>query len=399
VKLVFVNRYFYPDLSATSQLLSDAAFDFSAKGYDVHIVTSRLVYNDHSLRVSRQEELNGVKVHRIWSSGFGRSKLIGRVVDYLTFYVSVLLKLIFLLQPGDTVIAKTDPPLLSVPVGWAAQFTQANLANWLQDLFPEISQALGIKLPGFLRSLLYKFRNNSLQRATMNVVIGEKMMAHLIEQGIEEKRIMVIHNWANGDEIVPRSGYNSLREEWELQRSFVVGYSGNLGRAHEINTLFRAVRRLNVDHPGVTFLFVGGGALMDLLKGQVFYNNLTNCVFKPYQPRASLPQSLTVPDLHLTILRSELEGLIVPSKFYGVLAAGKPSIFIGDQNGEIGSLIQKHDIGLCVQEGDDRDLVAKILRLKESPARSKKMGENARHLFDQQFSAEKALKKLEQAFC
>ena len=119
-RLVFVNRFFYPDHSATSQMLTDAAFDLSAKGHDVQVVTSRLLYEGSSDLVHK-EEVQGVTVHRIWTSSFGRSNLIGRAFDYLTFYISVFWVLFRILEPGITVVAKTDPPLVSIPVGAAAR--------------------------------------------------------------------------------------------------------------------------------------------------------------------------------------------------------------------------------------------------------------------------------------
>jgi len=145
-KLIFVNRFFFPDHSATSQMVSDLAFALAAAGFDVQVVTSRLRYDDPAAELPGREAIAGVQVHRVRTTRFGRHLLPGRALDYLTFYLSAAWRLFRLLRRGDVVVAKTDPPLISVPVGWVAGLRGARLVNWLQDLFPEVAAALGIRL-------------------------------------------------------------------------------------------------------------------------------------------------------------------------------------------------------------------------------------------------------------
>lgn len=360
MKIVFVNRFFYPDLSATSQMLSDAAFYLATRNHEVHIVTSRLSYEGEG-DLPASETIHRVQIHRIWTSSFGRSTLLGRAFDYSTFYLVVFFRLLALLSVGDYVIAKTDPPLVSVPVSWAASIKKARMVNWLQDLFPEVATALGVNVPGFVLRFLTMLRDQNILSAEMNIAIGELMRERLLKLGVYTDRVSVIPNWADGDNIKPLSAENPLREPWGLQNQFIVGYSGNLGRAHEIQTLVGAIKSLAADN-GITFLFIGGGALMDQLRDEV--QGVGNCRFEPYQPREKLPYTLTLPDVHITILKPEMEGLIVPSKIYGVLAAGKPSIFIGDPTGELGQLVTEQGVGVAVPEGDDKALVAAIKTLQ-----------------------------------
>src|SRR5690606_29000430 len=144
-RVVFLNRFFYPDLSATSQMLSDLAFGLAERGFDVQVITSRLCYDDPSARFPARETIRGVRVHRIWTSGFGRHNLWGRGIDYLSFYVSALRACRRTLKPGDILVAKTDPPMISVVGALAARLRGARLVNWLQDLFPEVAAAAGIR--------------------------------------------------------------------------------------------------------------------------------------------------------------------------------------------------------------------------------------------------------------
>jgi colanic acid biosynthesis glycosyl transferase WcaI len=397
LKIVFVNRFFYPDISATSQMLSDAAFYLAGKGLEVHVVTSRLNYESEEKLVSR-DVIKGVQVHRIWTSSFGRAKLLGRTLDYLTFYSSVFFSLLRLLDQSDHVVSKTDPPLVSVPVGWAARIKGAIQFNWLQDLFPEVAEEFGLSMPGLLIGLLRVFRDGSLLKAKINIVIGERMRDRVLKLGVYTDQVAVVPNWSDGESIRPARGENSFRDELSLQGRFVVGYSGNLGRAHEIDTLLGAMRQLENDKK-ICFLFIGSGALLDQLRQRVETEGLKNVMFQPYQPRAKLPLSLTLPDVHLTILRPSMEGLIVPSKIYGVLAAGKASIFIGDKEGEVSELLTSAGAGLAVQEGDADGLIEAIQKLNADSELTETMGRNARALFDEQLGAKRSLEKLEEILC
>ena len=177
VKLIFVNRYFHPDISATSQMLSGLAFHLAGKGAEVHVITSRQRYDDPAAALSSSELVRGVQVHRVPTSRFGRGNLLGRVLDYASFYLSASLKLASLATRGDIVIAKTDPPLISVPAMLVARLRGAQLVNWLQDLFPEVAERAGLRLGG-IAGLARAARNLSLRKAAANVVLGERVPAN-----------------------------------------------------------------------------------------------------------------------------------------------------------------------------------------------------------------------------
>ena len=146
-RVVFVNRYFHPDHSATSQMLSDLAFHLAARGWDVEVVTSRQRYDDARRSLPSRETVRGVDVRRVWSTRFGRGFLPGRALDYATFYVSAFFALLRRGGRDTTIVALTDPPLISVVAALAAMLRGATLINWTQDLFPEVAEALGMRAP------------------------------------------------------------------------------------------------------------------------------------------------------------------------------------------------------------------------------------------------------------
>ena len=299
-RIIFLNRYFHPDQSATSQILSDLAFHLAATGHTVHVVSSRQLYDDPAAQPSARETVRGVQVHRIATTRFGRSNLPGRALDYLTFYVSVWRRIAALAGPGDIVVPMTDPPLLSVAAHHATGRRQAYLVNWLQDLYPEVAAELGVPLMrGPLGSVIAFFRNQSLRRAHANVVLGTSMAARARACGVAENAIEVIANWCNDEEVVPiPAADNPLRHEWGLTGKFVVGYSGNLGRAHEFDTVLDAADRLRGD-TRIVFVCIGGGQHFDELKNKVRARKLEGRFqFRPYQDQAALRYSLSLPDVH-----------------------------------------------------------------------------------------------------
>lgn len=393
-KLVFVNRYFFPDQSATSQMLSDLAFGLAARGCDVHVVCSRQRYDDASAALRPHEAVDGVTIHRVVSSRFGRAHLGGRALDYATFYFACAARLVRLLSRGDTVVTLTDPPLLSILGMLAAQLTGAHLVNWLHDVYPEIASRLAANpLPGPLDRWLCRWRDRSLAGARMNVVLGRRMGEMIAARGIARERIRVIENWASVPDAGPKpASASELRARLGFAGKFVVGYSGNLGRAHEYRTLLEAAELLAAE-TDLVLLMVGGGAGMTTLHRMAAQRGLGNVHFHPYVTRAELPDSLAAADVHLLSLLPALEGLIVPSKFYGILAAARPVVFVGDPQGEVARIIGEAQIGAAVRIGDATGLARVLRELRDDPARCQALGRAGHRLYCRRYTATLALEQ------
>jgi glycosyltransferase involved in cell wall biosynthesis len=378
---VFVNRYFHPDQSATSRMLTDLAFRLSACGVRVAVVTSRQLYEDPRAALPAQEVIEGVTVYRVSTATRGRTRLLGRGLDYLSFHMAAGWKLLQVLARGDVVVAKTDPPLISLVVSRAAALRGAVLVNWLQDLFPEVASVLTPGLiPTWLGRWLTSARNASLRRAAMNVVLGEGMRRRLSNIGIDATRVRVIPNWADPTTVIPQATQTSAtRQRLGLGGRFVVGYSGNLGRAHDFETLVGAARLLRGD-PHFAFLITGSGAKAVALRDAIRAEGIESFFFQNYQPAELLSDSLAAADVHFVSLLPALEGLIVPSKVYGILAAGRPALFVGDTSGDVASMLTSEGCGVAVEMGDCARLAAELTALRDSPARLSSMGLKAREL-------------------
>lgn len=374
-------------------MASGLAFALAQSGKQVCIVTSSLSYEDPQARLPGQEAVEGVDIHRVWTTRFGRANLAGRALDYLSFYLSAFLALLKLAHAHDVVIAKTDPPLISVVAWIAARIKRARLVNWLQDIFPEVASALGVLHAKPVIAVLRWLRNLSLKGAAMNVAIGDIMHRRLLDLGIRPEAAIIIQNWADGSLIrpVPRHK-NSLRASWGLQDKLVIGYSGNMGRAHDFDTIIQAMTLLR-DADDVVFLFIGGGAGKQKLETAFRELGITNYMFQPYQEQETLAQSLSAADIHLVSLLPQLEGLIVPSKIYGITAAGRPVIFVGAPDGEIARMIDTHRFGINIARGEGGKMANAIQHLRENRDMMESMGHTGREYFEQQLDMPCAIRK------
>jgi colanic acid biosynthesis glycosyl transferase WcaI len=391
-RVIFVNRFFHPDLSATSQMLSDLVFRLEQADVEVHVVCSRQLYENPAAQLPARERVGKVRVHRVWTARFGRNQLLGRALDYASFYLTCTVTLLGLARRDDILVVKTDPPLLSIVGALVARTRGAKLVNWLQDVFPEVASRLGMApWPRWFEHTVQALRDRSMAQARVNVVLGERMRDYFIDRGLKVQSLRIIANWADGVAVTPKpAAASELRRRLGLQDHFVVGYSGNLGRAHEYETLMAAAQWLRAE-PQFVFLMIGGGALMASLQQRVRELQLPNFRFLPYQPRESLADSLAAADVHLACLLPELEGLIVPSKVYGVFAAGRPIGFIGALDGELPCEIRGAECGFAVKCGAGADLVTHLRELRIDDARRLAMGARARRLFEERHTLEHAV--------
>jgi colanic acid biosynthesis glycosyl transferase WcaI len=362
--------------------------------HEVCVIASCQRYDDAAAILPPRERVDGVEVHRVRTTSFGRDRLLGRAADYASFYLAAGWRLWRLARSGDVIVAKTDPPLISVVASVVARWRGARLVNWVQDVFPEVAEALGMRaLAGPPAGLLRRLRNGAFRSAAANVVLSERMAEVVARAGAAAGRTRVIPNWANMEAIHPVAAVdNPLRREWGLDCKFIVCYSGNMGRVHEFGTILDAAQLLSARAESIGFLFIGGGAQRDMIEDEARRRRLVNVLFRPYQDRAGLSFSLGVGDLHLVSQRPEVEGYVFPSKLYGILAAGRPVVFIGDPQGEIGALVEREGVGVAVRQGDAAGLAEQLVRLAGDTPLREAMGARSRALLCERYDKRIAFK-------
>jgi glycosyltransferase involved in cell wall biosynthesis len=195
-------------------------------------------------------------------------------------------------------------------------------------------------------------------------------------------RLQVIHNW-------PDARIRPLPRR--AGERFTIAYSGNLGRAHDVNAIIALVERTD-SIPDLTWLFIGGGAGCDRLKQVTDQRALGNVMFEPAVACSRLSESLARADLHLVSLEPTCEGLMMPSKLYGIMAAGRPTLFLGSPEGAVARILRAHDAGIALDSTRPDAYLPTVRSLKEDPVRLAAMARNARLAFERHYSADRSLK-------
>ncbi len=356
--IIFINRVYPPDNGATGQLLAELAAELSGLGWRITVIAARTAPGETENASDAK-----VDVRRVSALPFTRRSHWRRALSYLSLYPALLWQG-WRSPPADIIVTLTDPPL-SAALGPVLKWTTgARLVHWAQDIYPELAEELGVLTPsGLLAGVLRRVSNWALRRHDGIIVIGECMQRRFDNRGAAMRNVPVriVPNWVNSRTVRPSLPENNpFRTEHGLQDRFVVMYSGNLGLAHPFETIIDAAEILAETLPQAVLLFVGEGPRLPWVKQTVSDRALRNVKFLPFQPKARLGESLSAADLHLVSMHHRLCGLVVPSKVYGILAAGRPCLFLGPADSTAARVIVEHGSGDVLERSDGVLLAARI---------------------------------------
>src|SRR5581483_11171948 len=369
-RLLVLNQYYWPGVEATAYLLSQLCAALAVE-HDVTVVTGRLA-NAEPGRTTHE----GVEIVRVQSTAFDRSNLLLRAVNYVTYLVCCLLPEIKERKP-DVVLCMTDPPVIANVALLVAWRFRVPLVVVSQDVFPEIAVELKRLENKALIEALRVLIASYLRRADRVVAIGETMRARLEEKGAPPERIRVIPNWVDTNAITPQPKDNEWSREQGLADTFVVMHSGNIGHAQNLDALVRATTFLR-DLDDLAVVLIGGGARQAELVALADRLEADHVRFIGYQPREVLSMSLSAADVHVVGLASGLAGYVVPSRLYGILAAGRPVIAATDAESETAQLVTQVGCGVVVPPGNPFLLAAAIRAAHDGEYDLEAMGRRAR---------------------
>jgi colanic acid biosynthesis glycosyl transferase WcaI len=349
--LLFVNQHYYPDVASTGQHLTDLAEHLARRGVSVEVLTSRGHYVAGRVDAPAHEVRNGVRIHRVRTTAFGRRSRLGRVVDYATFYVRALW---VVLVRGDLtgVVFLTTPPLLGVIGRLGRMLRGRRYAIWSMDLHPDAEIAAGmVGARSPLGRLLVGLNGAAYRGADFVIDLGSYMKARIVATGVPAERTHTIAVW--GHEPANGNGMNwqQLRRQLGLDDRFVVMYSGNAGIVHDFDDICEAMRLLR-DNPRIYFLFAGDGPRRREIEAYAARHELANFSYRPYFPREDLDASLKVADAHLVSLRQAFVGISVPGKLYGIMAAERPALFVGPARSETADTIRDARCGEVIDPAE-----------------------------------------------
>lgn len=383
--IAFFNRAFYPEVSATGQLLTELAEGLTRDhGCRVSVVAGIPTGTFHGTWVKTKglspvtlEKLGSIEILRAQGTTFSKRTFLGRVANYLTYFASACIAGLKLQRP-DVVVALTDPPIIGLAALLAAFRFHAKLVISYRDLFPEVALLLEESRIPWVEWMLHRVNRILIRRADRIVALGEKMRERLIqEKGVPPHKVAVIPDWADSAAIVPGSKENSFSKAHDLVRRFVVMHSGNIGAAANLEGLIEGVLTLK-DLPDLLFVFIGDGVRKAPLQEKIDRLGLKNALFLPYQPKEALTDTFAAADCFLISLKPGLAGYIMPSKLYGILAAGRPYVAAVDKECDVVQITRRYQCGLVAQPGDSKDVAEKIRLLYNDRPLAQRLGANAR---------------------
>jgi colanic acid biosynthesis glycosyl transferase WcaI len=366
VRILFLNQFFWPDAAPTGKLLGDLCEFLSSQGHEVEVLCGHSDYESHS-----DTPPPHATIHRIRNIAFSRSKF-SRILSWGSFLALATLRSLRLPR-YDLVVAMTTPPGLSY-AGWLHQRLRGSAFRiWEMDLYPDVAVGTGVLSGTSLATkVLTSLMDWPRRRAGGIIALGECMRERLIARGIAPGRVQVAENWVDGARIGARP--------MTAGPPYTVLYSGNLGLAHDIETILGVMVALR-DNPRFRFVFAGGGGNYLELKSLCRQRGLKDIEFLGYEPATRFAGRLESCHIGLVTLRPGCEGTVVPSKIYSLMAAGRPFLFIGPAAATPARHVRRFGCGWHRETGDVAGIQALLCSLADDPTVLCEAGDAARKAF------------------
>jgi colanic acid biosynthesis glycosyl transferase WcaI len=378
MRVLLLNLYYPPDTSATAKIA--AAFAEALTGeHDVTVLCGRPSYNPtdrRPWRLWKTERQGRIAVIRVGSTAFPRFRMKQRLLNYLT-YVALAVPRALVVR-CDIVLAMTDPPFEGIVGAFVSLLKRRPLIYNIQDLYPEMAVAGGLIRPGWLARLWERIHRWALGRAGRVIVLGEDMRERILEKGVPASRIAVVRDGAetSASDRTQSPLDAGVMETIRGNYRFVVVHAGNLGFYGAWETLITAARELESE--GVGLVFVGEGA--EKARVEAAAEGCAAVRILPFFPAAKIPAVLAAADIHIITVKRGLEGVVVPSKLYEILAAGKPILVVAPLESEAARVALTRGCGVACDPEQPLVLAAYLRELAHDPERVRQMSARARAL-------------------
>ena len=376
MRILLLNLYFPPDSSATAKMI-ESVVDALSLAHGVTVLCGRPSYDPTERRPWRpyQTEIAGrARIIRVGSTAFPRFEMKKRVLNYLSYVALAIPR--GLLVPCDAIVAMTDPPFQGIVGAVVAMLKRKPYVYNIRDMYPDMAVGGSLVRPGRLATMWEKLHRWALRRATRVIVLGEDMRARIIGKGVEPARVLIVRD---GTEIVPPNTPLPAPDSEVVRAirgsfSFVLVHAGNLGFYGAWNSLVSAARLLAND--GVGLVFVGDGAQRSEIEAAAAGSG--NIRFLEFFPASKIPSVLAAADAHVITVKRGLEGVVVPSKMYGILAAGKPIVAVAPKETDAVSLGIRRGFAVAADPDRAEEVVSAVRGLVSDPHKLKTMGQAAR---------------------
>ncbi|MGB2622001.1 MAG: glycosyltransferase family 4 protein [Candidatus Acidiferrum sp.] len=398
MRILLLNLYYPPDTSATAKMAATVVDALSAR-HDVTVLCGRPSYDPSERRPWRPwqtESAGRAKILRVGSTDYPRFAMKRRVLNYLSYVALAVPRALFV--RCDVVLAMTDPPFEGIVGAIVALLKSKPYVYNIRDMYPDMAVGGAIVEPGLLARVWERLHRWALRRATRVIVLGEDMRARIAAKEVNPSNIKIVRDGA--DIPAPDAPQPALDEEIiqtiRGEYNFVLLHAGNLGFYGAWETLIEAVRELELE--GVGLVFVGEGAQRGRV--EALASQTKNVRFLPFFPAAKIASVLAAPDAHIVTVKRGLEGVVVPSKMYGILAAGKPIVAIAPEETDAAALGAKFGFAVSADPDSPEKTAAAIRSLVRDPAKLQEMGRAARAIapdYDRVKELQKFVKIIEEA--
>jgi colanic acid biosynthesis glycosyl transferase WcaI len=375
VHILLLNQYFPPDTSATAKQAA-IVVDALAARHRVTIIAGRPSYDPaerHPYYLFRREVRGNVTIIRVGSTTYPRFQMRRRVTNYLSYLSLAVPRALTI--PADVIMSMTDPPIAGLAAALVARLRRRPFVYNIRDLYPDMALGGRIVQPSRWVQRWERMHRHALRQAARVIVLGDDMRDRIIAKGVDPARVVVVRDGITVPESLPPSTH-PIAQEIRCGFPFVLLHAGNLGFYGAWETLVKAARLLEKD--GIGLVFVGDGAQRSQIESLAA--GCTNVRFLPFRPPEEVPYVLAAADAHVVTVRDGLEGVVVPSKLYPILAAGKPVLAVAPEASDVARIVRRENCGL-VAGPDDPAAVAEAARsLARDPARLENMGRRAREI-------------------
>jgi colanic acid biosynthesis glycosyl transferase WcaI len=371
--ILLLNEYYPPDTSATAKMAAQVA-ESLAKSYKVTILAGRPSYDPdefYPYALLRRDTRNEVIVERVGSTAYPRHQMRRRVSNYLS-YLALAVPRALAIRP-DVVLAMTDPPVAGIAGAFIARLAGRPFVYNIRDLYPDMALGGDIVRQNGWVARWEKMHRNALKRAARVIVLGDDMRERILAKGIAPERVVVVRDGTSFPAAMPARS-DPVVQEIRSGFPFVVLHAGNLGFYGAWDTLLKAAEILRNENAAL--VFVGDGANRASLEASA--SGSPNVRFLPFRPVEQVPHVMMAGDVHIVTIKRGLEGVVVPSKLYSILAAGRPVLAVAPDSSDAARIVVESGCGLAADPDDPAAVAAAIRELRSDPARLCEMGRRAR---------------------
>lgn len=393
-----VTELFFPEETSTAYIMTRISQQVAGRR-KVHVLCGPAAYQQSKL-MSEEQQLDNIEITRVKAGNWNKDKLLQRVCRLILVSLRLAYTLFRKAKRGDDVLLVTNPAPLLLLAARICRWKGLKCYTIVHDVFPENLVVAKLIRPGSMPyRILRSVFNAAYSRMSVLLVLGRDMKTLFEEKLATYRRrpdIHIIENWADIEIISPeRKTINPLVQGLNIGEKIIFQFAGNLGRVQGLQELFAIIREVN--NPLLHFMFIGEGACKKELQQYITQHNMTNVVMLDSFPRSKQQDFLNAADIGIVSLQDGMVGLGVPSKSYNILAAGKPILYIGDRSGEIGQMVEEHEVGWCFRLTDKHALLSFFNSFSmASLADLELKGQRARSLAVNVYSKERILNRYAQ---